>query len=516
MPHSCAKQVALWVAVVVLMLAFLGRPPVQRTQEARVLETAREMLAVGGEQLLIPRMNGEVRLEKPPLAYWLSAIAFKVGGVNEFAGRVPIALAGFATLLLTFAAARSMWCARAGWIAVAALLGTMIFARHARLAETDILATLFVTAAIWCIWRDRFRISGVMIGLAMMSKGLPAVFVIAFLIALAAIEKDWRLIWRWARSGAPIFAIVIGAWWYVYIIWKIGWTIFIREAKAGVEGSTHAGSFVQYFPDLLKAVAPWCALTILAIVIAGFFWRGNRNVRTLFIWFAAVFVPLLVAGQRQFHYLLPAIPPLAMLTAWVIEEAIAGTSPHGRRVATLLILTCAALAIAGGAVPIIASHTRGSITPGDWAMGQFMIITALATIFLTIRSLRRGVLFFAAANAIAMTLIVQLWAPSLRPDNARAVAAEIRSLGGGSYCFLGKESSMTLVFYLRQIIPRAETIDDLAAVAAERPGLIVIAESNKRYTPPKPPPSFVHVHTIQSDEQTFEIYRAAHDDHISR
>src|SRR5689334_19732982 len=86
-------QIFAWLGVLILMLTMLGGPPVQRTQEARVLETAREMLAGEGlRDWLIPHLNGQIRLEKPPLAYWLAAVAFKIGGISESVGRMPFAL----------------------------------------------------------------------------------------------------------------------------------------------------------------------------------------------------------------------------------------------------------------------------------------------------------------------------------------------------------------------------------------------------------------------------------------
>ena len=58
---------AVGFGALVLMLSFLWVPPVQRTQEARVLETAREMMYAPWRGWLIPKLNGQPRLEKPPL-----------------------------------------------------------------------------------------------------------------------------------------------------------------------------------------------------------------------------------------------------------------------------------------------------------------------------------------------------------------------------------------------------------------------------------------------------------------
>src|SRR5438132_1349654 len=80
---------ALWVLSGALLLLFLSSAPVQRTQEARVLETAREMLGKDARDWIIPKLNGQIRLRKPPIAYWLSAVSFKLFGISAAAGRIP-------------------------------------------------------------------------------------------------------------------------------------------------------------------------------------------------------------------------------------------------------------------------------------------------------------------------------------------------------------------------------------------------------------------------------------------
>src|SRR5690242_12387677 len=86
-----------WVLAGCLLVCTLQFPSVDRTQEARVLETAREMMnqtALRG--WMIPVLNGKPRLEKPPLAYWLAAGSFRIFGVSGAAGRLPFALLAWA------------------------------------------------------------------------------------------------------------------------------------------------------------------------------------------------------------------------------------------------------------------------------------------------------------------------------------------------------------------------------------------------------------------------------------
>src|SRR3954447_21610992 len=81
-----------------LHLPALGRRDVWNPDEARYAEVAREMRDAGSWAL--PRLDGHVYAEKPPLFFWLiNASALVTGGVDETAVRVPSALAGIAATL---------------------------------------------------------------------------------------------------------------------------------------------------------------------------------------------------------------------------------------------------------------------------------------------------------------------------------------------------------------------------------------------------------------------------------
>ncbi len=511
-----ARRSALWLAILVLMIAPIGFPPVQRTQEARVLETARESLETGGKKWLVPTLNGDVRLEKPPLAYWLAAAGFRIGGVNETAGRAASAIAGFATLIVIFLIVRRFLDEWAAWLAVAMMLSSLIFVRHARLAETDVLANLFIVSAIACIWCGLespqramrwFALSGAAVGMAMMGKGLPAVFVLIFLIALAAAERDWKLPWRWLRSGAPIIALLIGGWWYAYVLSEVEAQTFMHELRVGVAGDAHEQPVWVYFPMLLRAIAPWCAFVPVAMVVSIYHWRGDGRIRVLLMWFAATFVPLLVSEQRQYHYLLPAAPPLAILTAWLLVDVARGASPHVKLVRVLLIATAAMMLLAAAAIPVVARHQRGGIMVADWIVAAVTAAIASAAMIVLMRSTARGIAALATAAVVNITSLTIVWAPTLRSDDIRVVARAIHEVGPGPYRFFGENVSLPLVFALEQVIPPVASAAELETLAASEPALIVIAQSKNNRTPPAPPANLVKVRELLSEDQKFQIYR---------
>src|SRR3954469_1087828 len=79
-----------------VFLPFLGAVHLFDWDEINFAECAREMLVSGN--FLNLQMNFQPFWEKPPLFIWLSALSMKVGGVNEFAARLPNAVCGIVTL----------------------------------------------------------------------------------------------------------------------------------------------------------------------------------------------------------------------------------------------------------------------------------------------------------------------------------------------------------------------------------------------------------------------------------
>ncbi|MEB3830682.1 ArnT family glycosyltransferase [Phormidium sp. CCY1219] len=63
-------------------------------------EAARQMTVT--DDWITPYFNQETRFDKPPLIYWLMAIAYRIIGVNEWAVRLPSALSAIGLMALLF------------------------------------------------------------------------------------------------------------------------------------------------------------------------------------------------------------------------------------------------------------------------------------------------------------------------------------------------------------------------------------------------------------------------------
>ncbi|MCC5663204.1 glycosyltransferase family 39 protein [Nostoc sp. CHAB 5784] len=107
--NKIAKNPALGVTVSILWLiligwiAFgwnLGNIGLIDETEPLFAEASRQMFVTG--DWITPFFNGDTRFDKPALIYWCQAIAYAIIGVNEWAVRLPSAIAAFALVCLAF------------------------------------------------------------------------------------------------------------------------------------------------------------------------------------------------------------------------------------------------------------------------------------------------------------------------------------------------------------------------------------------------------------------------------
>src|SRR5690606_24070120 len=78
----------------------LGGPHLWDRDEPRNAGCAAEMLAAN--DWIVPTFNAQLREHKPALTYWMMMLSYLVFGVTEFAARLPSALYGVGTSLLTY------------------------------------------------------------------------------------------------------------------------------------------------------------------------------------------------------------------------------------------------------------------------------------------------------------------------------------------------------------------------------------------------------------------------------
>lgn len=467
-----------------LTLAFLGSRPIKRVQEARVLETSRQMLdSPDWHGWLVPELNGEARLRKPPLCYWYTAAAFNVLGVNEWAGRLPSLAIGWGCIVVTYFFGRDLLGRRGGFLAAAILATSHFFIRFIRANETDIPAMLGVILACWAMTRGAgirhasgsaniekghwawFHLAAFGIGLACMSKGAPAIFPLVFLGLLCWAMRSKSPAVRFLLSGAPLTALALIVPWFTYALNDPAARQVGEEIIVVTSGSNHRGIFLEYIPTVLHMLMPWTP-----VLVAAFFMRSLRRTpidlpgRVAVCALLCVLLPLCVTLNVQAHYLITTLPGFALVMAWTISRALEAVespqrSPGGEKAAELFELSWG-IAVWVGLITgpvIIASELvrRKPITGNDVAAAVALMLAGAA-----LWTLGRGrkpaaqVVLWATLMIVVMPIVGGWWAPNFNPEIGRQVAANILNrIGDRPIIGWGATGDVTLSFNLRREIP---------------------------------------------------------------
>ncbi len=146
--------------------------------ESRYAEIPREMFERG--EWVVPYLQGEPYLDKPPLLYWLIEASYAVFGVKVWAARLVPALAVHGCVLLVyFLGRRSVGERAALWGALGLSLAPG-FLSMGRLLLLDSLLTLWTTLALFSVFEsvrgDRLRwgwwlLASLACGLGVLTKG---------------------------------------------------------------------------------------------------------------------------------------------------------------------------------------------------------------------------------------------------------------------------------------------------------------------------------------------------------
>ena len=370
-PALAWTAVILWLLLIGWLAFFwnLGNTGLVDETEPLFAEAARQMKVTG--DWITPFFNGKTRFDKPPLIYWLMALAYSVIGVNEWAVRLPSALSAIGLVSLGFYVLWAFGVAspelsvpsqidsgkfkqRRYWLTAG--LGSALMALNletivwARTGVSDMLLTgcmggallsFFVgyaqpsKPAVQARWYLAFYI---LIALAVLTKGpvgivLPALIIGSFLLYLGnALEvlREMRIL----LGSLVVLAIALP--WYVLVIWANGWAYinsFFGYHNLERFTSTvnhHDGPWYYHFPVVLLGFAPWSIYLPAAIARLQFWqrthWRFSDRSHQLglfaLFWFMGVLSFFTIAVTKLPNYVLPLMPAAAILVALLWSEDI--------------------------------------------------------------------------------------------------------------------------------------------------------------------------------------------------
>lgn len=366
-------------ALLVLMaFAFQGSRAIWEPDEGRYTAAGINMLESGN--WLVPTVDGEhPHLTKPPITYWALAASMGTLGRNEWAARLPAALAFVGTGLLVFGLGRRL-CPAQPWLPAVVWSLSLAPMAGSNIVSTDALLTLFETAAMFaCVeaWlrdgADRRRWALAMWlcwGLAFMTKGPPGLLPFGAMVAFLAVHDRARLRGLFPPLGLLTFAVVAFSWFAIVVYQQpdrlgyfVGGEVYDRVFTARHDRNAQwYGGFKIYLPVLLVGALPWWVLALVAVGGPRAAWQRarsrvrerDRSALLLLYWLLLPLAVFFLARSRLQLYILPLFVPLALLLARPLAQ---WPWLDRRRLATIAASTAAALLALKGAAAYT-SHDR--------------------------------------------------------------------------------------------------------------------------------------------------------------
>lgn len=400
---------------------------------------------------------GERWFEKPPLLYWLIALGFKAGLSDDLAPRLPVALLSAGFILLFFHQIRREFGEKAALYGCGILATSAGWLAYSHIAVTDIpLATTFSAALLFTLpWvrsggRRGLLVAGILLGLAVLAKGLVPLVLIAPLLWIAGRRWPDLLI----LAGATI---AVAAPWYVLCYLRNG-DIFIDEffwkhhfARFATPDLQHVQPWWFYVPVLIGLMFPWSPMLALIPHVT----KDNRRKLLLFvIAFGLVFFS--AATNKLPGYLLPLLPSVAAIAGVRLTEVRKITWTLGVSAALLI-----AVPLVAGTLPEALARGLGQvdITATSWLAVLPMTAAAGLVIWLAQRKQRKYAIamMVLAAGCGVVYLKWRMFPDMNRIASARPLWLRIK-LSPDRYCVgdLHRNLLYGLNYYTHQPLPRCE------------------------------------------------------------
>ncbi|MDA1178717.1 MAG: glycosyltransferase family 39 protein, partial [Planctomycetota bacterium] len=250
------KTAVIWLVGSMTLLANLGGPRLWDRDEPRNAGCAEEMLA--GNDWIVPRFNGELRTHKPVLLYWAMMAADQLPIDREFAARLPSALCGIGTLIVTFLIGHRIYGESTGRLAALILASSIMFVVAGRAATPDATLTFLTTLALYLFVCAAF---------APLPPGKTE--------AHATLERGWQVSTWNAMGMYSAMALAVLAKGPVGFV--LPWTVVIAFTLLD-----HHREFVTSPVKWHRRCGKWLCW-LVAMLRPGFFLRNLQQLRPVFL-----------------------------------------------------------------------------------------------------------------------------------------------------------------------------------------------------------------------------------------
>jgi 4-amino-4-deoxy-L-arabinose transferase-like glycosyltransferase len=297
--------------------------------EGRYAQIPREMLQA--DEWLVPLLQNEPYLDKPPLFYWLVMGSYWLFGISEWSARFVPALAIHGCVLLTYFLGRRSLGAKAAWWGALILALSPAFVSMGKLLILDGVLAFWVTLSIFCAFEavrgpvlgwNWWFLSAIACGLGILTKGpvalvllVPPLWLQRRLTGQAA-PLTWRAILAFTAT-----VILVALPWYLAVCLRLpqfaGHFLWEHNLLRFLMPFDHQRPIWFYGPILVAGMLP---ASLLLFPFLRFLGSGREEIACRrspelgFMLLAGGWCVLFfsLSGCKLPTYILPAFPFLAL------------------------------------------------------------------------------------------------------------------------------------------------------------------------------------------------------------
>ncbi|WP_346840124.1 glycosyltransferase family 39 protein [Microbulbifer sp. SAOS-129_SWC] len=505
------KRLLITAVITVIMLVIfsgIDDTPLTNSTETRVAGIATQMYL--DQDYVVPKLNGQPFLEKPPLYSWLTVVSYKIFGISYWSSRLPSALAAIGLLILLSVQMRARKYPIAVQLVSILTLVTMAeFWSYSRTASQDMVLAFGVALSLLSLYRyldsDHYRYlvpSAVGIAIAAMAKGVFGISVIIMVVLpyflLSNRDKD-RGHWLkqfFALGVAFSCGLIPLAIWLWFLYAQAGWDAFYTVTWVNSVGrflgqyqhGGHVEAWYYYLARVPVLFEPW-----LPIVFVGVWYLVKEGklsgYRLLLIcWlFAPIFLLSLSSSKREV-YLLSIYPSACLLITDAVnrfyrigERTLSMQHARLPRHALSFQLFLSTILLAG--VFYLALF--------KWQAGLYTItvaaISALALFAAVFYRVKADVGRALAWSLASICLLFIVYGGVLDPNEGKARSYEAvfdNAVFSDANAEIGlyrpqERTSGAAVYYLRRVVKQLDTPEELAVFMRQYPDHVVISEDKE-------------------------------------
>lgn len=500
-----------WVALMVLgcllfsgalFFTHLGRRDLWNPDEPRYAQIAKEMVL--GHDAWVPRLNGTVYAQKPPLFFWLEAASFRgFGRMDAWAARFPVALSAVLCVLITFLIGRRLFDPWSGFFGALLLSTAVEFFWLANRVNLDTVMTLFILLSLYFIVRGLegerrrdlcFRLAFLFAGAATVTKG-PLGFIVPFLtlVVYLLLRGDFGTLKRipWLTGLGIFFLVLVAGLGPACFLGGKAYTrelLFHQTLTRYLHGFNHRKGFSFYLYTFPEALLPWVIFLPSAIVLALKKGRGEKTRSALLfvaVWALANLLFISFSKSKRQLYILSLVPAGCLFIGYylgVVYRGLAKPTPWFKvPVYALGVFTV----VAGIVLPFAPYGIKTRFPDLALPLEPFILMGILAIAAGGLLCVLNGM---KKPRAVIWVMIISLWAvfftdagwimPRFNPvKSPRAVGREIQALKNQGYdvrIYGGLERTGILFYTDLAALPTVPPVPREVSVLKDIPNIAVL------------------------------------------